>query len=452
MATILFAWELGSGLGHMMQMSPLALALVKRGHKVYVALRDVGAAEAAFAGSGVCYLEAPHDQLGGRPQPFPMTRTFAHVLANVGWNDGGRLFALSCAWANLYSLMRTDLCVFDHAPTALLASRGLPMRRVVIGSGFCIPPDLSPWPMLRRELRGTPEAQRAAKDEEKVLARVNRLLGHWGMEPLGRLGQLYSEVDETFLTTLPELEQYPARPNAKYRGPVLPDGGEAPEWPGGGADEDRGWRIEDSAGAGGPSSILRSPSSSSPRRIFAYLKRFDGLEGLAAALRDWRHRTLLYVDGLSDAERRRRESANLRVTAKRVDLRRAAAECDAAVLHAGQGATAAVLLAGKPVLQIPLVLEQRLTAEAMARLGAGIVVTDRAKDPAAAAQKLDLLLTDPRYATAARGFARKYESFDPAAQVERMVVRVEELIGQRGRGGDKQKGRQADRRAKVFAG
>ena len=107
---------------------------------------------------------------------------------------------------------------------------------------------------------------------------------------------------------------------------------------------------------------------------------------------------------------------------------RAAAECDAAVLHAGQGATAAVLLAGKPILQIPLVLEQRLTADATARLGAAEVVTDRAKDPAAAVQKLDLLLTDPRYATAARGFARKYSNFDPAEQVQRMVARVEELM------------------------
>ena len=67
MATVLLNWELGGGLGHMMQLAPLARALVARGHKVYVALRDVAGAEAAFAGSGVCYVGAPHYEPAGRP-------------------------------------------------------------------------------------------------------------------------------------------------------------------------------------------------------------------------------------------------------------------------------------------------------------------------------------------------------------------------------------------------
>ena len=51
MATILFVWELGGGLGHMMQMAALARALVKRGHRVYVVLREVAEAAAVFAGT-----------------------------------------------------------------------------------------------------------------------------------------------------------------------------------------------------------------------------------------------------------------------------------------------------------------------------------------------------------------------------------------------------------------
>jgi hypothetical protein len=42
--------------------------------------------------------------------------------------------------------------------------------------------------------------------------------------------------------------------------------------------------------------------------------------------------------------------------------------------------------------------------------------------------KLDALLTDDRYAAAARAFKAKYADFDPAAQVGRMVDRVEELL------------------------
>jgi UDP:flavonoid glycosyltransferase YjiC (YdhE family) len=402
--TVLFVWEFGGGLGHVMQILPLARALVRRGHRVFVALpRLKGAAARAFEDSGVIPLQAPTglDQVPN--PPFRRTEGFGHILANV-WSDGPALTAGASAWRNLLLLVRPDVAVFDYGPTAQLASRGMPVRRALIGSGFCCPPDTHPFPPFSRSA----DPARLAQAEQRVRCRVNRVLRGWRQPEIDRLGRLYSQVHENFLTTLPELEQYPSRQNAKYWGPVLPEGGETPEWPEGDG-----------------------------RKVFAYLKRFDGLEPLAAALHQSRHRTLLYVDGLSEAERRRMESPSLRVTTQRVDLRRAAAECDAAVLHAGQGATAAVLLAGKPLLQVPLVLEQHLTADATARLGAGEVVTDRAKDPAAV-QKLDALLDDPRYKTAARGFARRYSSFDPAAQLQRMVARVEELVEQGGRGGDRE--------------
>ena len=43
-------------------------------------------------------------------------------------------------------------------------------------------------------------------------------------------------------------------------------------------------------------------------------------------------------------------------------------------------------------------------------------------------RKLHAVASEPRYAEAAHAFAAKYESFDPAAQVKRMVQRVEELV------------------------
>jgi UDP:flavonoid glycosyltransferase YjiC (YdhE family) len=57
-----------------------------------------------------------------------------------------------------------------------------------------------------------------------------------------------------------------------------------------------------------------------------------------------------------------------------LDLGAAARECDFAILNAGHGATAPMLLAGKPVLELPLQLEQSLTASAVADMGAGEAV------------------------------------------------------------------------------
>jgi hypothetical protein len=178
-------------------------------------------------------------------------------------------------------------------------------------------------------------------------------------------------------------------------------GGKAPRWPG----------VE------GP-------------KVFAYLKPFAGLDALLTRLTGNGCRSLLYINGLDAAIRRRFESPTMHFERERLDLAKVAAESDLAILHAGQGTTAAMLLAGKPVLQLPMVLEQRLTADATVRLGAGERATPT--DAAAVAEKLDGMLGSGRYAEAAGVFAAKYAGFDAAAQVERMAARVEELPGGQG--------------------
>src|SRR5688572_18743760 len=104
--------------------------------------------------------------------------------------------------------VRPDVLVLDYSPLALLAARAMPptMKQVVTGLGFFCPPDISPFPSLPG--RGTNPAG-VALDEQRVLARANRLLLHWKLPPLQRLGQLFGEVDATFLQTFPELDHYP---------------------------------------------------------------------------------------------------------------------------------------------------------------------------------------------------------------------------------------------------
>ncbi len=138
--TVLFCWELGGGLGHMMQMLPLAEDLAKAGCRVFVALRQLERATDIFGRAGVSFLQAPA-WLPGTPGRFRRPVTFAGLLANVGFGSDGELFARACAWRNLMRMVRPDLIIFDHSPTALLASRGLATRRALIGSGFCCPPD-----------------------------------------------------------------------------------------------------------------------------------------------------------------------------------------------------------------------------------------------------------------------------------------------------------------------
>src|SRR5947209_14563841 len=118
MATVLLAWELGSGLGHLTQIALLANALAIQGHRVFAAVRNVGRAPAALD-PAVRLLPAPFSSPGVRP--IRPAHTFAHVLADIGWNDERSLAAHAEAWRNLYRLTRPEMIVFDHSPTALLA-------------------------------------------------------------------------------------------------------------------------------------------------------------------------------------------------------------------------------------------------------------------------------------------------------------------------------------------
>jgi hypothetical protein len=402
MATILMTWELGAGLGHLMQLLPLAKGLVARGHTVYAALRDLPRVESVFGPGPVRYLPAPYRVTAPRRQFRPPV-TFAHLLHNCVFAELPALRTMTTAWRNLIRLVRPDVIVFDHSPTALLASRafGDQVRRVVIGSGFCVPPDPPAPPLVLRPWLGADPAGLAA-DERGVLERVNTLLSEWRRPTLERLLQIYSDVDEQFLVTFAELDHFRDRGGqVVYRGAWTEGRGRPPEWP---ADAPEG-----------------------RKRIFAYLKNFPALPALLDALRSSGHPTLVYADG-APPEMRWFASETLKFVNGPVHLGRAAKECDLAILNSGHGATASMLLAGKPALLLPIYLEQGMLADAAER-NTGAVLQAPYKDGPKTVEQLEKMLGSEQYAQAARGFAARYARFDPAEQNERMVDRIEQLVG-----------------------
>ncbi|HEY8748223.1 MAG TPA: nucleotide disphospho-sugar-binding domain-containing protein [Tepidisphaeraceae bacterium] len=115
----------------------------------------------------------------------------------------------------------------------------------------------------------------------------------------------------------------------------------------------------------------------------------------------------------------------MRFETETLDLKAAAAECDAAVLHGGHGTTASLLLAGKPTLLLPLVLEQQMLAARVRQLGAGL---DAPIDkPIEIVNQLQRLLDDPALARSARTFAEAHRAFDPTAENDQMIRCIERL-------------------------
>jgi glycosyltransferase involved in cell wall biosynthesis len=398
---VLFAWELGAGLGHLMQMRPLADGLADLGHRVVVCLRDLGRATAVFRHPNVRFVQAPAWTGGGAR--FPKPRDYAQMLMNVGFGCDVALAGRAEAWRELLTTYQPYLMVVDHAPTALLASRGLAIRVALLGSGFCCPPDDvggGVWGAMRPAAPDDEAAgANAPSAADELIARINRLLHRWRAPTLDRLGRLYADADENFLTTFPELDHFPARQGAAYWGPTIGQalGGAAPpQWPAG----------------DGP-------------RVFAYLKTAPWTGRVLEALARRKWPTVAYIEGASAKLRRSLESASLRVSDVPVDLSGVGRDCDMAVLNGGHGTTAELLLAGKPVVQIPMTQEQELTAASVERIGAGRTPTGGSCDEAGAV--LDEV-RDPRYAEAARRFADRYAAFDPGRQSSVMLARVEELM------------------------
>jgi hypothetical protein len=208
---------------------------------------------------------------------------------------------------------------------------------------------------------------------------------------------VFHEVDEIFLATYREFDHFGPRSNVRYWG-HWPFGAVAavPEWP---------------AGSG--------------QKIYAYLKPFPGLEGLLAALLEQGLPTLILGGGIEPALQERFANPHLRFVERPLDLRQVAQQCDLAVLMAGHGTTAALMLAGKPCLLVPPFLEQLLFARKAEQTGAARVLTKEVGAPAA--RSLQELVSNPGYRAQAQAFAARYTGFRPGQQVLEVVDHLERL-------------------------
>jgi UDP-N-acetylglucosamine transferase subunit ALG13 len=397
MSRILYVWELGSGYGHVGSIIPLAMRLKSRGHDVVFALRDLAHAERFLGRRGFALLQAPIWTSDRRGPDLPIS--YAEMLSNFGFLDRAGLTGMVRAWRELYSLVRPDLLVIDHGPTALLAARGTGIRRVLLGTGFASPPRTAPMPSLRPWLNISED--RLVESERQVMETINELSRDLEMKPPEVLADLF-EVDEDFLCTFPELDHYP-RTDARYCGPFFAlDEGVAPEWPPG-----RG------------------------ERIFAYLlPAYRDFEKVVSQLGDLSCRTLIHAPGLLAKLIAKYRARNVVFSPEPVRMAQVSREADLVICHGGHGTTAASLLAGRPVLVLHRQVEQLLLAQKIVAGGLGKTVNPDSKNPSYKQLVRDIL-SDPRFAERAREFATRYADFDLAKQVDLIVARCEEIIRQR---------------------
>jgi UDP:flavonoid glycosyltransferase YjiC (YdhE family) len=396
MCTVLYAWELGADYGHVSSFLPVAQQLRVQGHRVVLAVKDLSRIQGLAGARDFEFVQAPVwlNEVGGLAEPMVC---YTDMLHRFGYLDSAGLLGIARAWQALFALLRPQLLIADHAPTALLAARGQPFRRAIYGNGFLSPPRTTPLPNMRPWLQVP--AARIENSERAALQTMNDVLNQLGAAGLDNVAQLF-DVDENFLMTPEELDHYSNRGAAHYYGAVLSlRGGATPPWP----------------AVPGP-------------KLFAYVKpRHKHFPLLLQQLRDAPYAVLMHAPGLPEQRRVALESANLRICPEPVDMRYACREAAAVVCHAGFGTVLDALLAGLPTLLLPMQLEQDLTARNVVRLGMGVASDIDAQQPDFCAD-LRRLFDDLGYGEQARAFARKYAGVDQTAIITAVALRCAELL------------------------
>ena len=228
---------------------------------------------------------------------------------------------------------------------------------------------------------------------------ANQVLAGWNQRPLDRLTDLYQRDMVTVLSTFAELDHFGPRPGGDYWGAWSAGFGRPPAW----------------------------PESAWPAGLRLFGNRFGPSKALLDCLVRRRTPTVIYGPTIDRQIQERFQCDTLRFASEAVELGAAGRECDLAILNGIHGTTAAMLLAGKPSLQIPLFLEQQLSADNVVKMGAGLGA--EANNASRVVGQLETLLDNTdRFTPPAAAFAAHYAGFDYRGQVGRLTARVEHLL------------------------
>jgi hypothetical protein len=392
MSRILYAWELGGSLGHLTRIYPILLALEQRGHVISAAVRGQNNLTQLWPKLRGTIHRAPHKAQPSAREIHPV-KYYVDVLHNCGWGEATELRAQIADWQKLFHEVQPHFVLHDHSPTALLVSQALGIPHATFGTGYCIPPDESPTRFLRTGVAADPALE--YKASKQIVANLNSVLPR--NQYVVRPTEVYGRVTETFLTTFAELDHFGARQEAHYWGIPHIALGAKPEWPAG----------------DGP-------------KLFAHLHADSSLPGILHMLEKLQLPSLIYVSGKINQSDVAQLSAFARVVTDPVDLTWVADQTSIAILNGLHGATAAFLLAGKPILQLPMRIEDYLVAKRSTEFGASLIVNPFKPDDIPHA--IGRLLSEPNFAIRADQFRDQYRTWNPQTQAHLIVKRIEEIL------------------------
>ena len=389
MKTVLFAWELGAGLGHAAPLIAIADALLRRN----AAIRPV------FAFRDTIYTR----RLPARPDwpimPTPVLpvsdegrsseASYAQILLGAGFNRPPDLAAMVKSWDDIFAVVKPDLVVAEHSPFACLAARGrYPL--LVTGTSFTVPPaDTNIFPPFRRGIE--PPAVQA-----RMVAAINAILDERGQEPLSCLPELLAG-DARAVFGLPHLDPYGPLRKDRLLGPYH---GRMPPQP---VPEDRS--------------------------IFFYSRaEEERLDDMVDVLLDLGDPISAFITGADSVARTLLKNRGATIYDDPPDLQDVLGPARLVISHGGAGVTNAALMLGRAQLIVPIHVESDVTAIRVETIGSSMTLKPFDKD--AFREAIDIMQTVRLFHERAQEAAGEIAALDlPSDPVGEVAATAERLLG-----------------------
>ncbi len=305
-------------------------------------------------------------------------------------------------WRSLISLNQPDVLVCDHAPTAILATRGLGIPTLAMGTSFELPPLDQHFPPMAYWVPN--ELVNCAAYDAHLQKPCNEALAIVGDKPLEKLTDLFAHVNRAYMS-LPQFFHYPhSSSTTKNFGPAFVTNlGVRPEWP-------------------------QSSSKQSKAKIFAYLSPAHGdFEPFVLALKATKLPALIHAKGISSQMVTKLSSPNIRFESTAVKLGEALEQATLVISHASLGTVSAAALAGKVQLGLPQHMEQEMVGRRLLETGAGLVVPVGTQGTDFK-QLLTRLTEESSFSNAASVLANNVKDFSPLLTGDRAVQWIESFL------------------------
>jgi len=372
MRTVLLAWELGGGFGHVVTLRHVAAPLMARGLRCIAAVKDMESAQ-PLREDGISVRQAP------LWKSARSSVSMGDWLGDAGLADASTLRKVLLGWAALLDEIKPDLVIADYAPGAGMAARGrIPLA--VTGNGYTLPPAEMPFfPFLHM-------AAPPVWSEKHLLETTNAVLADLELQVLQRLPQIFA-ADAAWVHTFPLLDPYAECRNPPAQGSLALD-------------------------------TSPTPREEGARQILVYLSSWRGRHAaILEALRPFAADVRVFAAGLSAAERAPYAATGMRFEAKPFDLARDLAAARLAVHLGSAGMAAACVFAGVPQLACATDIEKELTGKALVKAGIGNFL--RIYNPAVSltTDAVQVLLSDHAMAQQAQAIGAdhraRYRDADP---------------------------------------